>query len=89
MVILRLVILAAMLIINGIIVSGLAFADDIGDLRKQIQEIKEDYEAKIEQLQSQVNALSKSQEEKVAQIQKKVEDRLITTEYVGRYEGPF
>ncbi|MEK6727767.1 MAG: porin, partial [Candidatus Omnitrophota bacterium] len=89
MAILRLFILAAILLINGVTVNNLAFADEIGDLKKQVQELREDYEAKIERLQSQFDALSKDQEEKVSQIQKKMEDRLITTEYVGRYEGPF
>lgn len=89
MVVLRFAVLTMVLIVSGILPCGIAFADEMGDLRKQIQELREDYEGKIGRLQSQVDALSNGQEEKIAKIQKKVDDRLITTEYVGRYEGPF
>lgn len=69
--------------------SGIARAEDIDDLKKQIQELRQDYESKISKLQVQFNALTAKQEEKVAQIEEKIDKKLIDVEYVGRYEGSF
>lgn len=69
--------------------SGIARAEDIDDLKKQIEELRQDYESKISNLQGQINALAAKQEGKVAQIEEKIEKKLIDVEYVGRYEGPF
>lgn len=77
------------LFFNGTNWAGSAFADDIQDLRKEIQQLREDYESKIQKLQEQVDSLSKKQEEKVTQIESKIDKGLIGVEYVGRYEGPF
>lgn len=68
---------------------GIAQAEDIDDLKKQIQELRQDYEAKIKALEDRINALTKSQEEKVTKIEEKIEQKLIDVEYVGRYEGTF
>jgi len=48
-----------------VFLNSLAFADDIGDLKKQIQELRNDYEGKIQKLQAQVDALSSKQEAKI------------------------
>jgi len=77
------------LFFNGITWTSAVFADDIGDLKRQIQELREDYETKIRKLQVQVDALSVKQEEKVAKIEEKIDKKLINVEYVGRYQGPF
>ncbi|MEW6009299.1 MAG: porin [Candidatus Omnitrophota bacterium] len=69
--------------------STLAWADNLDDLKKQIQELKTDYESKIEKLQAQIETLSKHQEEKVSQIEEKLDKKILNVEYVGRYEGPF
>ncbi len=66
-----------------------AFADDIGDLKEQIEELRQDYKGKISKLQVQINTLTAKQEEKVAQIEEKINKKLIDVEYVGRYAGPF
>lgn len=64
-------------------------ADEIEDLRKEIRELRQDYEQRIQKLQAHVDELSKKQDEKVIQIEEKIEKKLIDVEYVGRYEGPF
>lgn len=73
--------------------SGVLYADEIGDLRKELQSLRRDYETKIENLQIQVNALSADSEKRVVNLEKKLEKsaeaKLLDVEYVGRYEGPF
>jgi hypothetical protein len=64
-------------------------AEDIDELKNQIQSLREDYELKIRQLEKKIEALTKTQEEKVTKIEEKIEQKLIGVEYVGRYEGPF
>src|SRR3989338_465498 len=87
--ILRVLVAFLMLFFNGVSWTPTAFADDIEDLKRQIMELKEDYESKIEKLQTQIDSLSKKQEEKVSQIEEKLDKKLLDVEYVGRYEGPF
>lgn len=69
--------------------SGIAEATEIDDLRKEFQQLREDYESKIQRLQSQLDELTKKQERKVAQIEEKIDRKILDVEYVGRYEGPF
>ncbi|MDP3732291.1 MAG: porin, partial [Candidatus Omnitrophota bacterium] len=83
------VVLTATFFVAMLFLNSLAFADDIGDLKKQIQELRNDYEGKIQKLQAQVNALSSKQEEKIAKIEEEVEKKMLNVEYVGRYQGPF
>lgn len=67
-----------------------AWADEaMEDLRKQILELRKDYESRIQKLEAQIQALSLEQDKKVAQIEQKVDQGRIDVEYVGRYEGPF
>lgn len=87
--ILRVILAMAMLFFNGIAWTGTVFADDVEDLKRQIQELRADYEEKIQRLQTQIDTLGKKQEEKVAKIEEKIDKKLIDVEYVGRYEGPF
>ncbi len=89
MVILIGLLILAVVFFNGVAWTGTAFADDIEDLKKQVQEIKADYESKIQRLQAQIEAVSKKQEEKVTQIEEKIDKRMVDVEYVGRYAGPF
>ncbi len=70
-------------------VNGIAGADEIEELKKEIQGLKQDYETKINKVQAQVEALTKKQEEKTAEIEQKIEKKALDVEYVGRYEGPF
>src|SRR3989338_1165301 len=64
--------------------SGIAGASEVDDLRKELQELRADYESRIQKLEAQIDAMNKSQEESVARIEEK-----IGLEYVGRYVGPF
>jgi hypothetical protein len=74
-------------------VSGYAFADELGDLKLQIQQLRQDYETQIQKLQQKVDELSKKQEttqgELERKLEKKIEEKTVGLEYVGRYEGPF
>lgn len=70
-------------------VSGYAFADELGDLKLQIQQLRQDYETQIQKLQERVDELSKKQEESRGELEKKIEEKTISAEYLGRYEGPF
>ncbi len=67
-----------------------AFADDeVEELRLQIQQLRQDYETQIQKLQLQIDTLSKKQDKEVSQIEEKIDKKLLSVEYVGRYEGPF
>lgn len=73
-------------------INSFAIADEVEELREQVEEVKKANEAKIQNLQAQIDALGKKQEQQVTAIEAKVERRdkkLIDVEYVGRYEGPF
>lgn len=83
------IILLAIGLVVFISLEGTALADEIGDLRRDINQLRQDYELKIQKLQAQINALGKKQEESVAKIEKKIQESLFDVEYVGRYEGPF
>ncbi len=72
-----------------VFLGNIAKADEISNLKKQVQELRNDYETKIQKLQTQIDKLSKNQEEKVAKIEEKIDKKLLGVEYVGRYEGPF
>ncbi len=82
-------VLFTMILTIGIFFTDLCWAGDIDDLRREMQELRQDYESKIRNLQVQLDALSKDQEKKIAQIKEKVDERFLDVEYVGRYEGPF
>jgi len=88
-VILRGLLILAVVFFNGMNWTGSAFADEVQDLKRQVDELREDYEAKIQKLQAQIDALSKKQQEQVAQIEEKIDKNLLDVEYVGRYAGPF
>ncbi len=72
---------------------NLAFADEMGDLKQQIKELRQDYETQIQGLQQKIDELSRKQETAQGEIeeklQKKIEEKSISLDYVGRYEGPF
>ena len=69
--------------------SSPAFADEVGDLRKELEALRQDSEAKMQRLQAQINNLSQKQQENVTKIEEKIDKKVIGVEYVGRYEGPF
>ena len=72
---------------------NLAFADEMGDLKQQIKELRQDYETQIQGLQQKIDQLSQKQDAAQGEIeeklQKKIEEKSISLDYVGRYEGPF
>src|SRR3989338_8345239 len=87
--VLKILVTIAMLFFNGLSWTEIAFADDNESLKREIQELKADYESRIQKLESRIDALAKKQEEKTSQIEEKIDKKLIDVEYVGRYEGPF
>ena len=72
---------------------NLACADEMGDLRQELKELRQDYETQIQGLQQKIEELSKKQDaaqgELEEKFQKKIEEKSISLDYVGRYEGPF
>lgn len=68
---------------------GFAFADEITELKQLIQALRQDYEAQIQKLQQRIDEISKKQEVAQEDLEKKIEEKTISAEYVGRYEGPF
>lgn len=72
---------------------NLACADEMGDLKQQLQELRQDYDAQIQGLQQKIEELSKKQDASQVEIEqrleKKIEESSISLDYVGRYEGPF
>lgn len=83
------VIFGFMFFVLTIFSSGFARADEIEELRKQLQDLKQDSESKIQNLQAQIDALSNGQKETVAHTEEKIDKKLIDVDYVGRYQGPF
>ncbi|PJC47121.1 MAG: hypothetical protein CO035_07350 [Candidatus Omnitrophica bacterium CG_4_9_14_0_2_um_filter_42_8] len=81
--------LAAMVFILMFSSVNIAGADEIDDLRAEMQKLREDYESKIQKLQTQIETLDEKQEERASKIEEKVDKKVLDVEYVGRYEGPF
>ena len=73
--------------------SGFVFADEVAELKQLIQQLRQDYEARLKALQDKIDVIAKNQEtakEDLEQkIEKRIEEKTISAEYVGRYEGPF
>src|SRR3989338_2890130 len=69
--------------------SPLAQAEEIEELKEELQELKNDYELKMQQLQEQIDSLANKQKEESAKIEEKIDKKLLDVEYVGRYDGPF
>lgn len=68
---------------------NISWADPIDDLRKEMQQLRSDYEDKIQTLQTQVDNLSKKQDQQIDKLEAKVDKKMIDVDYVGRYEGAF
>ncbi len=81
--------LSIMVFILMVSFSGVAQAGELDDLRKEIKQLRQDYETKIQALQEKVEELSQNQAAKIAQIEEKVDKKTLDIDYVGRYEGPF
>lgn len=64
-------------------------ADELEDLKQQIQQLRQDYEVKIQKLQDKIDEVSRKQDAAEGELEKKIEEKAITFDYVGRYEGPF
>src|SRR3989338_1562113 len=69
--------------------ASIAGADEIDDLRSEMQKLNEDYESKIKKIKTKIETLDKRQEERASKIEEKVDKKVLNVEYVGRYEGPF
>src|SRR3989339_1689548 len=69
---------------------NLAFADEMGDLKQQIKELRQDYETQIQGLQQKIDELGEKQETAQGKLeeklQKKIEEKSIRLDYVVRYE---
>src|SRR3989338_2485764 len=54
-----------------------------------MQALRQDYETQIQKLEQRIEQLAKKQETTKEDIEKRIEEKTISAEYVGRYEGPF
>ena len=72
---------------------NLACADEIGDLRQQLQELRQDHEIQIQGLQQKMDELSKKQDaaqrELEEKLEKRIEEKVSAWIMSGRYQGPF
>lgn len=63
--------------------------ESLEELKHQIQQLRTDYETQIQKLQDKIDEISKKQEIAGSELEKKLQQKSITFDYVGRYEGPF
>src|SRR3989338_5438825 len=68
---------------------GIVFADEIEDLKIQMRQLRDDYESKRNALQQKIEEIGKKQAVSEEKLEKKIEDKTISLDYVGRYQGPF
>lgn len=88
--------LLAALISAALIVSPAA-ADDVTELKTMIEEMRRDYESRIQMLEDKIDRLEASQEQQVqervaevrAELKEEIKDSGWKARYVGRYEGDF
>ena len=72
-----------------IFVASSAKANELSQIKQQMNAMKADYEAQIKRLLERVEVLEEKQTKEVAKINEKIDKSLIDIDYVGRYEGPF
>ncbi|MFT5207189.1 MAG: hypothetical protein ACI9CF_000938 [Candidatus Omnitrophota bacterium] len=65
----------------------MAFADEISDLKREMASLRADYESKIAMLMTQVDSIARKSEATSDRVSNLGSG--ITTEYVGRQNGPF
>ena len=68
---------------------GVVYADEIEDLKLEMRKLREDYESKIATLQQKIEEIGNKQAVSEEKLEKKIEDKTISLDYVGRYQGPF
>jgi len=61
----------------------------LDQMMAQMDTMRSDYEARINQLQQQINGLKNTQQESLARVEENVDKKMATFEYVGRKDGPF
>src|SRR3989338_5968263 len=54
-----------------------------------MQALRQDYETQIQKLEQRIEQLAKKQETTKEDIEKRIEEKAMSAEYLGRYEGPF
>jgi len=67
-------VLRVAIFIHVLFLTGICRADEIEELNKQMQELRQDYEAKIQKLQTQIEGLAKKQEEKEVQLSAEIKE---------------
>lgn len=83
------IILFGLFVLGVNLFSNISYADRLGDLEKQIEDIRKMYEVKIDDLQVQIDSLRKDQEIAVKETKERVDRKGLDVEYVGRYERPY
>jgi len=63
-------------------------ADEVAELKRMVQQLRNDYESKIQALESKIERLEASQNNKVARLKEEIEEKTLNAEYVGRHNAP-
>ena len=75
---------------------GPAGADEISELKAMVQQLKSDYESRIQGLEAKIQQLEAGQEQKVTdkvtqlreEIKQEIKDETLQVDYVGRHNAP-
>lgn len=89
----RIAVVVCMVLMLGIRPAG---ADEVSELKEMVQQLKNDYESKIQSLEAKIEQLGASQEQKVIdkvtqfreEIKKEIKEETLQVEYVGRHQAP-
>lgn len=76
-----------------------ASADEVAELKEMIQQLRSDYETRIDMLEKKIDRLTSDQQKttaqleqkidmQVASVQKNVDDKMLNVDYVGRGNAP-
>lgn len=72
------------------------FADEVADLRATVEQIKRDYESRIQELETKIGQLEQKQDQKVQEkvtelrqeLKEEIKTESMSVEYVGRHQAP-
>ena len=94
--------LCAGVLLAGAIFCGPIYAETLEEIKAMMQQMKEEYEARISELEAKIGTLNTEQKnaaakideidarqaEQIAKVGEKVDEKALDVEYVGRYNAP-
>ncbi len=89
----RTAVVGCMILVSAI---GPAGADEVSELKVMVQQLKSDYESRIQSLEAKIQQLEAGQDQKVAdkvtqlreEIKQEIKDETLQVDYVGRHNAP-